>query len=90
LACASLTFIYFNWQGVKHHGVGHYLLTFAGSPKKRRGLCARFPPVSRGVDQHCRETPFAHGASLANIFASDMLYTIFLSLLVKLTFFALG
>ncbi|HWN76167.1 MAG TPA: F0F1 ATP synthase subunit A, partial [Candidatus Udaeobacter sp.] len=33
LACASLTFIYFNWQGVRHHGVGHYLLTFAGSPK---------------------------------------------------------
>src|SRR5258706_9003112 len=33
LACASLTFIYFNWQGLRHHGVGNYLLTFAGSPK---------------------------------------------------------
>src|SRR5262250_505864 len=34
LACAILTFLYFNWQGIKHHGVGHYLLTFAGSPQK--------------------------------------------------------
>src|SRR5215813_12464446 len=31
LACATLTFIYFNWQGIRHHGAGHYLLTFAGS-----------------------------------------------------------
>ncbi len=30
LACASLVFLYFNWQGIRHHGVGHYLLTFAG------------------------------------------------------------
>src|SRR3977135_2712320 len=34
LACAILTFLYFNWQGVRHHGVGGYLLTFAGSPRK--------------------------------------------------------
>jgi len=34
LACAILTFLYFNWQGVRHHGVGRYLLTFAGSPRK--------------------------------------------------------
>src|SRR5208283_2103724 len=34
LACALLTFLYFNWQGLRHHGVGGYLLTFAGSPRK--------------------------------------------------------
>src|ERR1700674_5182692 len=33
LACAILTFLYFNWQGIRHHGAGHYLLTFASSPK---------------------------------------------------------
>src|SRR5215472_2268970 len=33
LACAVLTFIYFNWQGIRRLGLGHYLLTFAGSPK---------------------------------------------------------
>lgn len=90
LACASLTFIYFNWQGVRHHGVGHYLLTFAGSPKNTADYALAFLlfPVEL----------ISTGARLlsltvrlwANIFASDMLYTIFLSLLVKLTFFAWG
>src|SRR5712664_1691458 len=28
LGCAILTFLYFNWQGIRHHGVGRYLLTF--------------------------------------------------------------
>src|SRR5438128_5494978 len=32
LACAILTFLYFNWSGFAHHGMGKYLLTFAGSP----------------------------------------------------------
>src|SRR6266581_3610864 len=34
-ACAIVTFLYFNWQGVRQHGVLHYLLTIAGSPKKK-------------------------------------------------------
>src|ERR1700741_5111399 len=34
LACAIITFLYFNWQGTRHHGPVHYLLTFWGSPKK--------------------------------------------------------
>ena len=34
LACAILTFLYFNWQGISHHGVAHYLLTFAGAPRR--------------------------------------------------------
>src|SRR5258708_4066888 len=42
LACASLTFIYFNWQGLKHHGVGNYLLTFAGSPKTAADFALAF------------------------------------------------
>src|SRR5260370_33528747 len=33
-ACAIVTFLYFNWHGVRQHGILHYLLTFAGSPKK--------------------------------------------------------
>jgi F-type H+-transporting ATPase subunit a len=33
LGCAIVTFLYFNWQGIKHHSVGYYMLTFAGSPK---------------------------------------------------------
>src|SRR5882724_12634742 len=30
LACAILTFLYFNWQGIKHHGPVGYLKHFAG------------------------------------------------------------
>src|SRR6266571_5963765 len=33
LACAILPLIFFNWLGIRHHGIGRYLLTFAGSPK---------------------------------------------------------
>jgi len=33
LACAILTFLYFNWQGLKHHGQSDIWEHFAGSPK---------------------------------------------------------
>src|SRR5580704_15139122 len=33
LGCAIVTFLYFNWQGIRHHSIGSYLLTFAGSPR---------------------------------------------------------
>jgi len=90
LACASLTFIYFNWQGVRHHGVGHYLLTFAGSPKNAGdyALAVLLFPVEL-ISTAARLLSLTVRL-WANIFASDMLYTIFLSLLVKLTFFAWG
>src|SRR5258707_2322372 len=32
LACALITFLYFNWQGVRHHGFGGFLATVCGSP----------------------------------------------------------
>lgn len=90
LACASLTFIYFNWQGVRHHGVGDYLLTFAGSPKNAAdyALALLLFPVEL-ISTAARLLSLTVRL-WANIFASDMLYTIFLSLLVKLTFFAWG
>jgi F-type H+-transporting ATPase subunit a len=90
LACASLTFIYFNWQGVRHHGVGHYLLTFAGSPKNAAdyALAVLLFPVEL-ISTAARLLSLTVRL-WANIFASDMLYAIFLSLLIKLTFFAWG
>src|SRR3990172_4767081 len=30
LGCAIVTFLYFNWQGMRHHGAGGYLKHFAG------------------------------------------------------------
>ncbi len=90
LACASLTFIYFNWQGLRHHGVGHYLLTFAGSPKSAADYALAFLLFPVELISTAARLLSLTVRLWANIFASDMLYTIFLSLLVKLTFFAWG
>jgi len=82
LGCAILTFLYFNWQGIRHHGLFGYLLTFAGSPKKLGdwALAILLFPVEL----------ISTGARLlsltvrlwANIFASDLIYVIFLGLLL--------
>lgn len=87
LGCAIVTFLYFNWQGIRHHGPGGYLLTFAGSPRNVAdwALAVLLLPVEL-------LSTSARVLSLtvrlwANIFASDLLYAVFLSLLVKLTLF---
>lgn len=80
LACAILTFLYFNWQGIKHHGVGGYLLTFAGSPRKFGDwlLAILLFPVEI-VSTSARILSLTVRL-WANIVASDLLYSIFLSL----------
>src|ERR1700731_2554544 len=77
LACAIITFIYFNWQGLKHHGAGGYAKQFAGPVWWLSPLMFPVEIISTT----------ARILSLtvrlwANIFASDLLYTIFLALLV--------
>ncbi len=77
LACASLTFLYFNWQGVRHHGLLGYLKTFAGPVWWLSWLIAPVEMISAA----------ARILSLtvrlwANIFASDLIYVIFLGLLL--------
>jgi F-type H+-transporting ATPase subunit a len=42
LACAILTFLYFNFHGTRHHGIGGYLKTFAGNPHGVAGGCWHF------------------------------------------------
>jgi F-type H+-transporting ATPase subunit a len=80
LACAILTFLYFNWQGIRHHGPGHYLLTFAGSPRKLGdwALAILLFPVEI-VSTSARILSLTVRL-WANIVASDLLYSIFLSL----------
>ncbi len=78
LACAVVTFLYFNWQGVRHHGPGGYLKHFAGPVWWLAWLIFPVEIISTT----------ARVLSLtvrlwANIFASDMIYGIFLSLLVS-------
>src|SRR6266851_7018792 len=85
LGCAILTFLYFNWQGIKHHGAGHYLLTFAGSPKKFGdwALALLLFPVEI-VSTSARILSLTVRL-WANIVASDLLYTIFLWLFTTAT-----
>lgn len=81
LACAVFTFIYFNWQGARRHGVGGYLLTFAGSPKGLGGwfLAILLFPVEI-VSTSARILSLTVRL-WANMFASDLIYVIFLGLL---------
>src|SRR5260370_13813579 len=85
LACAILTFLYFNWQGIRHHGAGRYLLTFPGSPRKFGDwlLAILLFPVEI-------VTTSAPLLSLtvrlsANIVANDLLYSLFLCLFSSAT-----
>ena len=80
LACAILTFLYFNWQGIRALGPGHYLKNFAGPVWWLSPLIFPVEIISTS----------ARILSLtvrlwANIVASDLIYTIFLSLFVGVT-----
>jgi len=82
-ACAIVTFLYFNWQGLRHHGLIKYLLTFAGSPRHLGDwlLGILLFPVEL-ISTTARILSLTVRL-WANIFASDLLYVIFLGLLVQ-------
>jgi len=76
LSCAIIAFLYFNWQGIRHHGPFGYVKTFTGGvhwslwplifPVEILSTCARVLSLSVRL--------------WANIFASDMIYGLFLGL----------
>ena len=77
LACASLTFLYFNYQGIRHIGLGHYLKSFtAGTP-----LWIAWLILPLEVFSTCARVLSLTVRLYANIFASDLIYVIFVSLL---------
>lgn len=78
LACAVIVFLYFNWQGIRHQGAVHYLKSFAGPIWWMAWLI--FPvevisTVARLLSLTVR--------LYANIFSSDLIYTLFLGLLTQ-------
>jgi F-type H+-transporting ATPase subunit a len=78
LGCAMLTFLYFNWQGLRHHGPIGYTKHFAGPIWWLSWLIFPVELISTS----------ARLLSLtvrlwANIFASDLIYAIFLGLLLQ-------
>jgi F-type H+-transporting ATPase subunit a len=82
LACAILVFIYFNWQGIRHHGPLGYLKTFAGSPQHPSdwALAVLLFPVEL-ISTAARLLSLTVRL-WANIFASDLIYVIFIGLLL--------
>jgi len=82
LACALLTFLYFNYQGIRHHGLVGYMGTFAGSPQDLGGwlLAILLFPVEI-ISTSARVLSLTIRL-WANIFASDLIYVIFLGLLI--------
>ncbi|HTC62313.1 MAG TPA: F0F1 ATP synthase subunit A [Candidatus Saccharimonadales bacterium] len=90
LGCAIVVFLYFNWQGIKHHTVGYYMLTFAGSPKSLGDwfLGILLFPVEL-ISTAARLLSLTVRL-WANIFASDLLYVIFLGLFVQPVIWGLG
>ena len=81
LAGATLTFLYFNYQGVRHLGALHYVKNFsAGTPIWIAWLILPLEVVST-----CARVLSLTVRLYANIFASDMIYVIFVSLLSGLS-----
>jgi F-type H+-transporting ATPase subunit a len=77
LACATLTFLYFNYQGIRHLGAGHYFKNFAaGTPLWIAWLILPLEMISA-----CARVLSLTVRLYANIFASDMIYLIFVGLL---------
>jgi len=82
LACAAVTFVYFNAMGVRHHGVGGYLKTFAGSNPALAVLLFPVEIVSTIVRIGSLTIRL-----WANMFSSELLYGIFLGMLLLPTTF---
>lgn len=75
LACAVITFLYFNWQGIRHHGPLGYLKQFAGP------VAWLFPLIFPVELLSTTARLLSLTVRLwANIFASDMIYVLFLGL----------
>jgi len=81
LACAVLTFLYFNFHGAKHHGVFGYLGTFAGSPKSLGDYALAILLFPVEIISTCARLLSLTVRLWANMFASDLIYVIFLGLL---------
>src|SRR6202051_489050 len=90
LGCAIVIFLYFNWQGIKHHTVGYYLLTFAGSPKSIGDWLLGILLFPVELISTAARLLSLTVRLWANIFASDLLYVIFLGLFVPPVIWGMG
>ncbi|HEY2460618.1 MAG TPA: F0F1 ATP synthase subunit A [Candidatus Acidoferrum sp.] len=76
LACAIITFMYFNWHGVRHHGPVGYLKSFSAGVKWYLAILILPVEILSATARLLSLTV----RLWANMFASDLLYVIFLGL----------
>lgn len=81
LACALVTFGYFNWQGLKAHGIGGYVKHFTG-PGGVFGWALILPVEIISTTARILSLTVR---LWANMFSSELIYFIFLGLLVRPT-----
>src|SRR6266478_4881574 len=81
LACAILTFLYFNFRGVRHLGLGHYLKNFGGGSPLWIAWLIFIVEIISTLARLLSLTVRLY----ANIFASDMIYGLFLGLLTGIS-----
>jgi F-type H+-transporting ATPase subunit a len=79
LACASIIFLYFNWQGIRHLGPLHYAKQFAAGTQWWIAWLILPVEVISTLARLLSLTVRLY----ANIFASDMIYSLFLGLLAQ-------
>ncbi len=79
LGCAIVTFAYFNWQGLRHHGLAGYAMQFAGPVKTIFWLIFLGPVELISTSARLLSLTVR---LWANIFASELVYVIFLGLLI--------
>jgi len=84
LACATITFCYFNWQGIRHHGPVSYLKHFSAGTEWWIAWLIMPVEVISTLARLLSLTVRLY----ANIFASDMIYVLFLGLLTQASIFA--
>jgi F-type H+-transporting ATPase subunit a len=85
LACALVTFVYFNARGAAHHGLWKYLKHFSG-PGGPIGWMLIFPVELISTSARILSLTVR---LWANIYASELIYLIILGMLVRPTQFAL-
>lgn len=86
LACASIVFLYFNWQGIRHHGALKYVGHFTAGTKW--WIAWLIMPVE--IISTLARVLSLTVRLYANIFSSDMIYALFLGLLSDATFSVWG
>ena len=85
LGCAICAFCYYNWQGIKHHGVANYFKHFFGPPMEGMPLVVRIflaglmLPIE--LVSHVARLLSLTVRLWANIFAGDLVTLVFFSMI---------